>query len=46
MKVKPTKPRRLSIGIPELDKMMDGGIRESGKNDAFVFERSTRWVIV
>jgi circadian clock protein KaiC len=28
MKVKPTKPRRLSIGISELDKMMDGGIRE------------------
>jgi circadian clock protein KaiC len=27
-KVKPSKPRRLSIGIPELDKMMGGGIRE------------------
>jgi circadian clock protein KaiC len=25
---KPAKPRRLSIGIPELDKMMGGGIRE------------------
>ena len=24
----PTRPRRLSIGIPELDKMMGGGIRE------------------
>jgi circadian clock protein KaiC len=28
MKVKAAKPRRLSIGIPELDKMMGGGIRE------------------
>ncbi len=25
---KPLRPRRLSIGIPELDKMMGGGIRE------------------
>ncbi|MEO5720863.1 MAG: ATPase domain-containing protein [Chthoniobacterales bacterium] len=24
----PARPRRLSIGIPELDRMMDGGIRE------------------
>ena len=27
-KVKPAEPRRLSIGIPELDKMMGGGILE------------------
>ncbi len=27
-KMKSTRPRRLSIGIPELDKMMGGGIRE------------------
>jgi circadian clock protein KaiC len=27
-KRKPARPRRLSIGIPELDKMMGGGIRE------------------
>lgn len=27
-KEKPDRPRRISIGIPELDKMMGGGIRE------------------
>ena len=27
-KKKPARPRRLSIGIPELDKMMAGGVRE------------------
>ncbi len=27
-KERPARPRRLSIGIPELDKMMGGGIRE------------------